>query len=131
MSNVAPFAAGPGGINFYYCINNECERQYTVTLDMATGVTPFIIPCISCGAMSRSSVYRAPLIQGSLKVDCIYYRPTPPVFRQLPLATQQHVLKGWLILGTFPDDCIKHADLNFEGLTQSVDQYLELFYAKG
>jgi hypothetical protein len=83
-----------GKVNRYVC--EKCKAVHG-TINLSTGVTPFIITCRSCGGMAQSSCYRLPA--GETGCGWAWYRPTVEEFRRLSAAEQEHVLMGGLQLG--------------------------------
>ena len=98
--------SGLGKINAYGC--PEC-RDVVFTVNIAEGVTPFMIRCGECGDMSHSSFYQLKypvpkdinpntLLNVELTVPQAWYRPRRDLFQQHEEDAQLHILKGGLLL---------------------------------
>lgn len=84
-----------GKVNRYVC--EQCRAVHG-TINLNTGVTPFLIGCKSdCGGMAQSSMYRLPA--GETSCGWAWYRPIPDEFRRITVDEQEHILAGGLILG--------------------------------
>lgn len=85
-----------GKVNLYVCGNRKCVRIHT-TINLNSGVTPFIITCRSCGESARSSFYLVP--RGAVTCNFAWYRPTHEEFKRMDADMQEHVLMSGLVLG--------------------------------
>lgn len=83
-----------GKKNIYTC--DKCEG-HVVTVDVARGVTPFMIECKAthdCKGMMKSSMYR--VFGQDMRADYEWYRPTAVEVVKPHL--KQHVEMGGLLL---------------------------------
>jgi hypothetical protein len=88
-----------GKINTYVCC--DCKRN-TLTINLATGVTPFGIKCPHCGSYEcLSSFYKVP--SGQLTVTHAWYRPSKEEFDKFDKSMKDHILQGGLELGLLKD----------------------------
>lgn len=98
------FSAGKP-FNYYRC--EKC-RQYTVSKDLADGVTPFMIRCHAtqdCQGMAQSCFYRVPQTTHQ-QPHIIWYKPSPDELAQYvanldPIRQEEvkeHVNKGGLLM---------------------------------
>lgn len=82
-------------VNCYVCDN--C-KTITKTIDIDSGVTPFIHSCKNCGGMAKSTFYRD--IEPRLKPTEEWYRPTLEQILKFNkkgnIAMVDHILKGGL-----------------------------------
>jgi hypothetical protein len=109
-----------GKVNVYVC--NKCTA-YQATALMNTGTTPFIITCTECGGQSESRFGHLSEF-GALTLKHIWYRPLVKDFDKLIKATQVHVLRGGLLLGSL--DTLFLRD-NVQS-TWALDQLLSYMY---
>jgi hypothetical protein len=92
-----------GEKNAYWC--SDCE-QYLITVDVAQGVTPFIVRCRNCGGDARSQLYpEEPWPATDPAGRTIpnqptheWYMPTLEAARRMGEGTLDHVTKGGLVL---------------------------------
>lgn len=87
----------PNRVNCYTC---ESCKQITKTIDIAVGVTSFIIPCPVCGCAARSSFYNDLLPDHEPTME--WYRPTTDqvLKKRKDTGLMDHLLKGGLSLRT-------------------------------
>lgn len=80
--------------NIYTC--HKCGG-HIVTVDVAKGVTPFMIPCeFGCKENMTSSVYR--VFDQKVRADYEWYAPTAAEQLDLPQSYLDHVRQGGLML---------------------------------
>ena len=83
--------------NIYLC--PHCGHGY-VTIDMDSGVTPFLNPCQQedCHKLAQSLCYRAPQeMLSEIKPAYEWYRPSEEETAQLGPAMKEHVVRGGLL----------------------------------
>lgn len=87
----------PNRVNCYVC---ESCKQITKTIDIAVGVTSFIIPCPVCGCAARSSFYSDLLPDYEPTME--WYRPTiaQALKKKKDHSLMDHLLQGGLSLRT-------------------------------
>lgn len=82
-------------LNVYICDN----KHRTITKDIDSGVTPFIIDCPVCNRDAKSVFYR--IEEGykkTLKPQFEWYRPTLEELLKIDhIGTRDHVLQGGLL----------------------------------
>lgn len=89
-------ASFKGMKNLYFC--NTCGHGI-VTLDVDSGVTPFIIGCErGCGGAALSFFYRCPQpMLANIQPVFEWYKPTPDEVATLSDAVRDHIARGGLI----------------------------------
>lgn len=85
-----------GQVNLYVCHNPKCKMIHT-TINLNSGVTPFMITCRKCGVSAQSSFYRVKY--GAVTCNFAWYRPTLEEFKRMDADMQEHVLGSGLVLG--------------------------------
>lgn len=89
-----------GKKNVYIC--EKCKRK-TITVNLADGVTPFMIQCRAdgmaavkvCDGMAQSSFY---MVDQSLPADWGWYKPSPDQIEKMSAPERDHVQRGGLKL---------------------------------
>src|ERR1035437_3016389 len=89
-------AKSQGKRNIYTC--DEC-LGHVVTVDVADGVTPFLIGCKvtpGCKGLMQSSMYR--VFDKRMRADFEWYAPTKEQTVALSAGLREHASKGGLVL---------------------------------
>jgi hypothetical protein len=89
-------AKSQGKRNIYTC--DECFG-HVVTVDVADGVTPFLIGCKvtpGCKGLMQSSMYR--VFDKRMRADFEWYAPTKEQTVALSAGLREHASKGGLVL---------------------------------
>jgi hypothetical protein len=119
-----------GRINCYAC---EVCGSLHGTINVNTGVTPFLIACRveGCDGMAVSQCYR----KAMASAGWAWYRPTPEAFLMLEPEEQEHVLHGGLLIEELGQQvAMLESDEDYEQLTHDdfdvVRAYLENTYGR-
>ncbi|HEX5213295.1 MAG TPA: hypothetical protein VFW22_16340 [Pseudolabrys sp.] len=92
-----------GKKNAYVCDGNRAGvpgcGSYIVTIDVAAGVTPFIVQCGNCGRDAHSKMYR---VKDWLTPTHQWYRPD--TLDGIDAAYHEHLRSGGLILRPIGED---------------------------
>ena len=109
-----------GMVNAYRC--EKCKEP-RCTINLSTGVTPFMIRCLdnNCGGMAESSMYRL-VVSGQLQIDHAWYRPTVEEFHRLSAEEQEHVMNCGLLLGKLGEVAAIKEDVDVAQLFSSGDR---------
>lgn len=115
-----------GAVNIYIC--TECKHKH-VTINLNTGTTPFGIICRVCECPNAySQFYNLP--SGKIICHYVWYRPSKIQFYCQDECTQDHILRGGLILGRIEDNITPLTDpkniLNFN-LTDFLNYMISVY----
>lgn len=94
-----------GKVNKYICMGTDANdsasfSHFTFTINLANGVTPFMIKCPHCKGMAQSQMYRALPVCGIVTVTHAFYRP-----KRGPkdAATLEYMMNGAMLLAPLPE----------------------------
>ena len=79
-------------LNAYHCP----EGHHMVTIDLVTGVTPFIVPCYICGKEAISDMYKVPEGLTEEHITHEWYRPK--TYAEIEKHELEHCKQGGLLL---------------------------------